>query len=63
MAKKNLLNKLGKVPLIIAEVGQNHQGSLKIAKDYIREFSQAGADIIKFQARDNRKLFSKEAYC
>ncbi len=62
MTKKNLFNKLGKVPLIIAEVGQNHQGSLKIAKDYIREFSRAGADIIKFQARDNRKLFSKEAY-
>ena len=59
MTKKNLLNKLGKEPLIIAEVGQNHQGSLKIAKDYIREFSYSGADIIKFQARDNRKLFSK----
>jgi len=62
MTKKNLLNKLGKAPLIIAEVGQNHQGSLKIAKDYIREFSYSGADIIKFQARDNRKLFSREAY-
>ena len=62
MNKKNLYNKLGKTPLVIAEVGQNHQGSLKIAKEYIREFSKSGADIIKFQARDNKRLFSKEAY-
>ncbi len=62
MTNKILINKLGKTPLVIAEVGQNHQGSLKIAKDYVREFSKSGADIIKFQARDNRKLFSKGAY-
>ena len=62
MNKKKLLSKLGKVPLIIAEVGQNHQGSLQIAKEYIKKFSEAGADIVKFQARDNKSLFSKEAY-
>ena len=62
MSKKILYNKLGKTPLVIAEVGQNHQGSLKIAKEYIREFSKSGADIIKFQARDNKRLFSNEAY-
>ncbi len=62
MNKKIFYNKLGKTPLVIAEVGQNHQGSLKIAKEYIREFSKSGADIIKFQARDNKRLFSKEAY-
>ena len=27
-----------------------------------REFSKSGADIIKFQARNNKRLFSKEAY-
>jgi len=57
------LNKaLGKKPIIIAEVGQNHQGSLKIAKEYIKEFAFRKADIIKFQSRNNKELFSKEAY-
>lgn len=47
---------------VIAEVGQNHQGDLDIAREYIRIFSFAGADGIKFQTRNNRYLFSKEAY-
>ena len=47
---------------IIAEVGQNHQGDVKIAKEYIREFSNLGADAVKFQIRNNKQLFSKEAY-
>lgn len=47
---------------IIAEVGQNHQGDLKLAKDYIKHFTDAGADAIKFQTRDNKYLFSSEAY-
>jgi sialic acid synthase len=58
----NLINRLGKKPIIIAEVGQNHQGSLKIAKEYIKEFAFRGADIIKFQSRNNKELFSKDAY-
>ena len=44
---------------IIAEVGQNHQGNLSIAKKYIEVFSALGADAIKFQTRDNKNLFSK----
>ena len=47
---------------IIAEVGQNHQGDLDLALQYIREFASAGADAIKFQTRNNKFLFSKEAY-
>jgi len=58
----NLINRLGKKPIIIAEVGQNHQGSLQIAKEYIKEFAFRGADIIKFQSRNNKELFSKDAY-
>ena len=57
-----LIDKLGKKPIIIAEVGQNHQGSLKTAISYIKEFAFRGADIIKFQSRNNKELFSKEAY-
>ena len=62
MNTKKLYKKLGKTPLIIAEVGQNHQGSLSLAKKYVKEFSKSGADIVKFQARDNKTLFSKKAY-
>ncbi len=49
-------------PFIIAEVGQNHQGDLEKAREYIRVFSYVGADAIKFQTRNNKYLFSKEAY-
>ena len=54
--------KLGKKSFIIAEVGQNHQGNLNIAKKYVEVFSSMGADAIKFQTRDNQNLFSDEAY-
>jgi sialic acid synthase len=56
--KRNLDNR----PIIIAEVGQNHQGNIKLAKEYINVFSKAGADIIKFQSRNNRTLFDAKAY-
>lgn len=49
-------------PFVIAEVGQNHQGDLEIAREYIRIFAFEGADAIKFQARNNKYLFSQEAY-
>lgn len=51
-----------KNPFIIAEVGQNHQGSLENALKYVEVFSQLGASAVKFQIRDNKKLFSKDAY-
>lgn len=49
-------------PFIIAEVGQNHQGDLDIAREYIRIFAFEGADAVKFQTRNNKYLFSREAY-
>ncbi len=49
-------------PFVIAEVGQNHQGDLDIAREYIRIFAFEGADAVKFQTRNNRYLFSKDAY-
>ncbi len=48
--------------LVIAEVGQNHQGDLEKALEYIRVFAAEGADVIKFQTRNNRFLFSEDAY-
>jgi N-acetylneuraminate synthase/sialic acid synthase len=47
---------------IIAEVGQNHQGDLDLAREYIRIFASEGADAIKFQTRNNKVLFSDRAY-
>ena len=55
-------NELGDDALIIAEVGQNHQGDFDMAREYIRTFAGAGADVVKFQTRDNRYLFAEEAY-
>lgn len=56
---KNLENK---DVFIIAEVGQNHQGDLNIAREYIKLFSLAGANAVKFQTRNNKTLFSSKAY-
>ena len=55
-------NKLNNKSFIIAEVGQNHQGDINIAKRYIETFSALGADAIKFQTRDNKTLFSEKAF-
>lgn len=49
-------------PFVIAEVGQNHNGNLDLAREYISIFSNEGADAIKFQTRNNKYLFSKDAY-
>jgi len=56
--KKELANN----SLIIAEVGQNHQGELDLAREYIKVFADAGADVVKFQTRNNKFLFSECAY-
>ncbi len=50
------------IPFIIAEVGQNHNGNIDLAREYIKTFSNLGADAIKFQTRNNKYLFSKESY-
>jgi len=47
---------------IIAEVGQNHQGDLDLARKYISEFADTGVNAIKFQTRNNKFLFAECAY-
>lgn len=47
--------------LIIAEVGQNHQGDINIAKQYIKACHEAGADVVKFQKSDLNSKFNKNA--
>lgn len=42
---------------IIAEIGNNHQGSLGLAKTLIDSAVDAGADCVKFQMRNLRSLY------
>lgn len=45
---------------IIAEIGQNHNGDIELAKDLIVAAKEAGADVAKFQAFDAKALFPSE---
>jgi len=52
-----------KEPYIIAEIGCNHKGDMKIAREMInmaRIFGNANA--VKFQKRSNRQLLTEEQY-
>lgn len=43
--------------LIIAEIGQNHNGDMDIAKKLIRSAKEKGADVAKFQLYDVDRIF------
>tara|TARA_B100001057_G_scaffold330542_1_gene330854 strand:+ start:17449 stop:18279 length:831 start_codon:yes stop_codon:yes gene_type:complete len=45
---------------IIAEIGINHNGSMKICKKLIDIAKDAGCDAVKFQKRTLNKVYSKE---
>ena len=47
---------------VIAEIGHNHQGDLETAKEMFKVAKACGADAVKLQKRDNRKLFTEEGY-
>ena len=47
---------------IIAEIGQNHNGEMKIAKQLIEMAARSGADAVKFQKRDIHYDLTDEAY-
>lgn len=55
-------SEIGDEAFIIAEVGQNHQGNLDTAREYIRILAFEGANAVKFQTRNNKYLFSADAY-
>ncbi|XP_022110452.1 sialic acid synthase-like [Acanthaster planci] len=46
---------------IIAEIGQNHQGDINIAKQMIKIAKEAGADCAKFQKSELQYKFNKAA--
>ena len=45
---------------IIGEIGINHNGNLKIAKELIDWAVLSGADAVKFQKRTIEKVYTKE---
>ena len=48
-------------PLIIAEIGINHEGSLKIAKEMVKAANESGAEIVKHQTHIVEDEMSSEA--
>ena len=48
-------------PLVIAEIGINHEGSLEVAKQMVDAAYHAGAEIIKHQTHVIEDEMTKEA--
>lgn len=49
-------------PYVIAEIGNNHLGSVNLAKEMIRVAALCGVDAVKFQKRCNEVLYTKSFY-
>jgi len=47
--------------VVIAEIGNNHQGSVDLARHLVDLAGEAGADIVKFQLRDMDALYRGDA--
>jgi len=55
-------NKNLKKTIIVAEVGNNHEGNFKIAKKLIKEARNSGADIVKFQMFNPKFTISEKDF-
>ena len=51
----------GERVFIIAEIGNNHQGDLEMAKRLVDAAIEAGADCVKFQLRNREALYRSRA--
>src|SRR5438477_5278546 len=47
---------------VIAEVGQNHQGEVELAKKLVDAAAECGVNAVKLQKRSNRALYTREFY-
>jgi len=52
----------GKPCYVIAEIGNNHQGSVELCKEMILAAKQSGASAVKLQKRENSKIFTKALF-
>ena len=59
---KKIFDKKYSKPYIIAEIGNNHNGSLKLAKKIILQAKASGAHCVKFQTFTTDSLFSKKSF-
>jgi sialic acid synthase SpsE len=50
----------GEVPFIVAEIGNNHNGDMDIARALVRTARELGADAVKFQKKDIETAFASE---
>ena len=50
----------GRPVFIIAEIGNNHNGDIELARKSVIAAAQAGADAVKFQKRDVDEVFTQE---
>ena len=65
MAKINIDNQIideNSDCYVIAEIGNNHQGSIETAKQLVEAAKAAGADAVKAQRRNNKNLYTKAFY-
>ncbi len=49
-------------PKVISEIGCNHMGQFEIAKELIKLSKECGADVAKFQKRNNKELLTDAQY-
>jgi N-acetylneuraminate synthase/sialic acid synthase len=47
---------------VVAEIGHNHQGDLKKAREMFKVAKECGVNAVKLQKRDNRSLYTKALY-
>lgn len=57
-----MVNITYKKPVVIAEIGCNHKGNFEVAKELVVLAKESGANIVKFQKRNNIELLSEEQY-
>ena len=59
---KNIRNTSFLKPNVVAEICCNHQGDIDIAKQMIKVVADSGADVAKFQKRNNVEFLTEEQY-